>query len=135
MTNGRLTLQGISNKYIITEQYNMNLTERQWGAITHVAALLGILLPMALVLGPMIIWMIKRDESSFLDAQGKEAVNFQLTILVTSFILILLAGITKIFFAISAVVLAVGMIFAAVAALNIYKGKDYRYPFAVRLIK
>lgn len=113
----------------------MNLTERQWGAITHAAALLGILLPMALVLGPMIIWMIKRNESSFLDAQGKEAVNFQLTILVTSFILILLASITKIFFAISAVVLSVGMIFGAIAALKIYQGKDYRYPFAVRLIK
>ena len=113
----------------------MNLTERQWGALTHASALLGILLPMALVLGPMIIWMIKRNESPFLDAQGKEAVNFQLTILVTSFIFILLAGITKVFFAISAAVLAVGMIFAAVAALNIYKGKDYHYPFAIRLIK
>ncbi len=113
----------------------MNLTERQWGAIAHAAAVLGILLPMALVLGPMIIWMIKRNESPFVDAQGKEAVNFQLTILVTSFVLILLAGITKIFFIISAVVLAVGMIFGAVAALNVYKGKDYRYPFAVRLIK
>ena len=113
----------------------MNLTEKQWGAITHAAALLGILLPMALVLGPMIIWMIKRNESAFLDAQGKEAGNFQLTILVASFIFILLSGIAKVFFAVAAVLLAVGMIFGAIAALNIYKGKDYRYPFAVRLIK
>ncbi|HIO91743.1 MAG TPA: DUF4870 domain-containing protein [Leucothrix mucor] len=113
----------------------MNLSEKQWGALTHAAAILGIMLPMALVLGPMIMWMVRRNDSAFIDAQGKEAVNFQLTILVTSFILVLLGGITKIFFALSAVVLAVGMIFSAIAAINIYKGKDYRYPFAVRLIK
>ena len=55
MTNGSLTLYlDEYQQTIITEQY-MNLTERQWGAITHAAALLGILLPMALVLGPMIV--------------------------------------------------------------------------------
>ena len=113
----------------------MNLTERQWGAITHAAALLGILLPMALVLGPMIVWMIKRNESTFLDNQGKEAVNFQLTLLVASFIFILLSGITKIFFIIAAVLFFAGIILAAVAAFNVYQGKEYRYPFAVRLIK
>jgi len=46
----------------------MNLSEKQWGALTHAAAILGIMLPMALVLGPMIMWMVRRNDSAFIDA-------------------------------------------------------------------
>ncbi len=113
----------------------MNLGEKEWGALTHAAALLGILLPIALVLGPMVVWMIKRNESDFVNTQGKEAVNFQLTIVVASFILMFLSMVAKVFMLFATLLLLTGFIFGAIAAVNIYQGKNYRYPFAVRLIK
>lgn len=112
-----------------------SLNEKQWGAINHISALLGLLLPMALVLGPLLVWMLKRNESAFINEQGKQAVNFQLTILLASFVFMLLGYGMKLLMAISAIILVGGMVFAVIAAFSVYQGKSYRYPYAFRFIK
>ena len=85
-------------------------------------------------LGPLILWLVKKDESAFIDDQGKEALNFQLTVLIG----MLIAGVTMCFY--------IGMILApAVAIANIVlcimacikanEGERYRYPWCIRFVK
>ena len=53
--------------------------EQTWGVLLHASALLGVAVPFGNVMGPLLVWLIKREESEFVDASGREAVNFQLT--------------------------------------------------------
>jgi uncharacterized Tic20 family protein len=86
-------------------------------------------------IGPLIIWLIKKDTSKFVDDQGKEALNFQLTMLIGWII----AGSTVWIFCIGVLIgLALWLctiIFGIQAAMAANKGIAYRYPFALRLIK
>ncbi len=88
------------------------------------------------VLGALIIWIIKKDEHGFVDQEGKEAVNFQLTIFFGYLILIPVSVITcgigtLLYFPLY----IVGLVFGIIAALKAKEGLAYKYPFAVRLVK
>ena len=86
--------------------------------------------------GPLIIWLIKKDEDEFIDDQGKEALNFQITVLIAGVAMFILTCITLGFAAPLAAVLAVvDLIFCILAGVAAGDGKRYRYPFAIRLIK
>jgi uncharacterized Tic20 family protein len=87
-------------------------------------------------LGPLIIWLVKKDQSAFVNDQGKEALNFQLTVLIAW----IAGGI------LTCVTLGIGMVFLPIiwignlvlcilATIAANKGEAYRYPFAIRLIK
>ena len=101
---------------------------RTMGMLCH---LLGIFLGF---IGPLVIWLIKKDESPFVDDQGKEALNFQITILIAMFI----GGLTAciiIGFVLMAVAGLYALIFSIIGAMKANNGEAYRYPFAIRLIK
>ncbi len=83
--------------------------------------------------GPLIIWLLKKDTSPFVDDQGKEALNFQITLLIGHMI----AGalwLVCIGAFITAGLGIVGLIFCILAAVAANKGEAYRYPVALRLI-
>ncbi len=90
------------------------------------------------LLGPLIIWLIKKDESPFVNDQGKEAVNFQLSILIGYVIAGILNFIpfvnciTWLFFPVLGIS---GLIFGILGGLEANKGVVYRYPCALRFIK
>jgi len=81
--------------------------------------------------GPLVIWMIKKEESPFVDDQGKEALNFQITVLIG------FVGLMVIPFAgcLSPVIWIAGLVFSILGCLKANEGIAYRYPFALRLIK
>jgi uncharacterized Tic20 family protein len=103
--------------------------ERTMAMICH----LGALIPTIGFLCPLIIWLMKKDQSKFVDDQGKESLNFQITIffgnLVGWILMFILIGI----FVLGAVWL-LNIIFCIIAGLAANKGEKYRYPFAIRLI-
>jgi len=80
------------------------------------------------------MWLVKKDESPFVDDQGKEAVNFNITMLIAFFVAFVLM-----FVAIGAVLMPVLFIFwvvmVIIAGLKANEGVAYRYPFTLRLIK
>ena len=85
-------------------------------------------------IGPLILWLIKKDEDKFVDSQGKEALNFQITVI--------LAGIASgiLSFVCIGILLAIAvsicdLIFCVLACVAASKGEDYRYPISLRLIK
>ncbi len=108
---------------------------RKWAMLCHIVALVGLLgNGIGFVLGPLLIWMIKKEDHPFVDEQGKEAVNFQITMMLLAIVCGLLA-----FFVIGLlllpIVLIVAVVFSVVGAVKANEGEHYRYPFALRLIK
>jgi len=88
-------------------------------------------------LGPLIIWLIKKDESPFVNDQGKEALNFQITIII-GYVVAGILSMVPVLGCLSIILIpAVGvtsLIFGILGGLEANKGVVYRYPFALRLI-
>ena len=108
---------------------------RKWAMLCHLSAftiLIGV--PFGNILGPLIAWMIKRDEYPLVDDQGKEALNFQISMTMYSCV----CGILFFLIVPIAVALALGVfgiVVTIIAALQANKGEYYRYPMTIRLIK
>ena len=85
-------------------------------------------------IGPLVLWLIKKDDDPFIDQQGKEALNFQITVTIASIV----AGFLTII-CIGAILLPVigiaDLIFVIMACVKAGKGEAYRYPVSLRLIK
>lgn len=85
-------------------------------------------------LGPLIIWLIKKDDSPFVDDQGKEALNFQISVLIAMIVSGLLTFICIGFVMMLAVVVA-NLVFCIMGAIKASKGEAYHYPVSIRFIK
>ena len=87
-------------------------------------------------LGALIIWLIKKEEDTFIDDQGKEALNFQIMLLIVYAVLTAGSCIT---FGLSSFLIPViwvaSIVFMVLAAVEASKGNKYRYPVCLRLIK
>jgi uncharacterized Tic20 family protein len=98
--------------------------------LAMIAHLLGIF---TFFVGPLIIWLIKKDQSQFVEKEAREALNFQITLLIghviASFLMIILIG-----FALEFVIVIINIIFSILGAVAASKGQVYTYPFALRLV-
>ena len=107
--------------------------EKTWGMLAHLSAVAGFVIPLGSVLGPLVVWLLKKDEMPFVDDQGKESLNFQITMAIGFVICLIL-----IFVLVGLVLLPLlglfDLIMTIMAALEANKGKRHRYPFALRLI-
>jgi uncharacterized Tic20 family protein len=101
---------------------------------TNMAMLCHILAIFTGFLGPLIIWMIKKDDSPFVDRHGKEALNFQLTILIAWVASGLLAFVC-IGFLMMPVIGIVDLVFCIMAAVRSSRGEEYQYPINIRFVK
>ena len=111
------------------------LNVRPWSAFCHASALLGVYLPVGgHLLPPLIIWLLKRDESPELDAQGKEAVNFQLSMLIYNLVAVVFCLIL-IGFVFLAVLWVLNAILVILAAIKASDGQLYRYPITIRFLQ
>ena len=85
-------------------------------------------------LGPLVIWLIKKDEHPFVDEQGKEALNFQITVAI-AYVVSGLMVFVCIGFVLLSVVWVVDLIFCIMACVKVNNGEHYRYPINIRFIK
>jgi uncharacterized Tic20 family protein len=108
--------------------------ERLWGMLCHLSAFTGFVIPLGSVLGPLIVWMIKKDEMPFVNDQGKESLNFQLTMLIAMVISVILIFVFIGFFLLGAL-LIFQIIVIIVASIKANDGVRYRYPYTIRFIK
>jgi len=108
---------------------------RTWTALCHASALLGVFLHFpGHLIPPLIIWLAKRDQSPEIDAHCKEAVNFQLSMLLYNLIAAVFCVIL-IGFAFLIILWILNAIFAIIAAIQASDGKFYRYPMTIRFIQ
>ena len=107
---------------------------RQWALFVHLSALLGFIIPFGNLVGPLIIWQLKKDMDPFVDDQGKEALNFQITVALLMLVCLLLA-LVVIGLLLMWVVGVGALVLTIIAAIKANEGRAYRYPFCWRLIK
>ena len=109
--------------------------QRTWAAFIHASALLGVFIHFpGHLLGPLILWLVKRDDSPELDAHGKEAVNFQISMLIYNAIAAVFC-LVLVGFVFLAILWILNAIFVIIAAIQASDGKFYRYPMTIRFIQ
>ena len=115
--------------------------EGTWRMAAHMSALIGVLgftndiLFCGIVLGPLAVWLIKGKLSSSVNTNAKEALNFQITVLIIAFVLMILSATLTLFQILAFLVLIAGFGFAVYGGLQAKKSRGFSYPFALRLIK
>lgn len=120
--------------------------ERQWAMFAHLSILLGGFISfgwagsMGYFIGPLIIWMVKRDTMPFVADQGKEALNFAITVSLVCAALWLLTVMSLgvgllLTFPLLAIIGIASLVLVIIAAVKANEGTVYRYPIALRLLK
>jgi hypothetical protein len=118
----------------------VNKDARIWAMFCHLGGLVGLPLPIVgNIVTPLVVWQIKKDDFPFVDEQGKEALNFQISMSLYGLIgvvacLITCVGAVLIPFLLAAVYI-IDFIFLLIAAVKANNGYHYRYPLTIRFIK
>ncbi|MGI8889805.1 MAG: DUF4870 domain-containing protein [Chthoniobacterales bacterium] len=108
---------------------------RTWAALCHASALLGVFLHFpGHIFGPLIVWLVKRGDSPEIDAHGKEALNFQISMLIYNAVAVVFCLIL-IGFAFLIVLWVLNAVFSIIAAIKASDGEFYRYPMTIRFIQ
>jgi len=110
-----------------------NPDERTWGMLCHLAAFAGFI-PFGNIVGPLIVYSIKRQEYDFVEDQGKESLNFQITmtiaLMVSAILTIIVIGLLMLL-----VVGLFSIVFTVIGAVKAAQGEFYRYPLTIRFLK
>ena len=114
-----------------------NTEEMNFAMLAHIAGCAGLLgFGYIGFIGPLVIWWLKKDTSSYVELQAKEAFNFQITILL---IAILCGAMTLLscgtLFPIIFLPMLLQLIFGVLSVLEVRQGRDYRYPLNLRLMQ
>jgi hypothetical protein len=117
--------QGVQQPQPSTE---VSKDARMWGMLCH---LLGLF---TCFIGPLIIWLIKKDEDPFIDNQGKEALNFQITVAIAGIVSAVLT-VVCVGFILGIAVSIADLVFSIIASIKANGGEKYRYPVSIRFIK
>lgn len=113
---------------------------RQWNMWCHLSALAGLLVPFGNVLGPLIVWQIKKAEIPSVEVHGRAALNFQLTVLIAVVAGFMLALVLSFFcfgwllFPAVMLIGIAGIAFSIIAGIKANEGREYQYPFSFKLI-
>jgi len=114
---------------------------RTWNMLCHLSALAGFVIPFGNILGPLLVWQIKKNEIPSTNVHGKAALNFQITVviaLIAGIIIATLLSFVCIGFLLFPIVILIGLaglVFAIIAGIKANNGEDYKYPFSFNLIK
>ena len=127
-----------------TQQSTTDSQERMWAMWCHLAAFSTFIVPIGSVLGPLVVWLSKRQEYPLVDREGKKALNFQITvfILFVVFFIVFFAVAVAEAGAIAVIVALIGLamgiswlVLVIMAAVRTNEGKDYRYPLSITFLK
>lgn len=115
-------------------QFATQNDERNWAMFCHLAAFSGVIIPFGHVIGPLIMWTMKKDDSELVNREGKKSLNFQISMSIYLFVSALL-----VFVGIGIVLLMalgiISIIFVVMAIVKTLNGEDYQYPLTIEFIK
>jgi len=118
--------------------------DKNYSSITHLSGFIGWFIPFGNIIAPLVLWLAKKNESTYIDAHGKSAVNFQLSLMLFSFLLaILLIPIAIFTLGLGIIAIVLGIIPALIlyvvliitASISANNGEHYDYPFTIQFIK
>jgi hypothetical protein len=107
---------------------------KTWAMLCHLSGLAGFLIPGGWIVGPLVVWLIKGKEHPFIDSQGKEALNFQISMMIYAVASLLLIFVVIGIFTLIAVGI-VDLVFVIIASMRANSGQPYRYPLTIRFVK
>ena len=114
---------------------------RTWNMLCHLSALAGFGIPFGQLLGPLIVWQIKKNEIPSVDVHGKAALNFQITVTIALFaaaaavIILHFFCIGFLLIPLVPLIVIAGAVFAIIAGIKANNGEDYKYPWSLELVK
>ena len=108
--------------------------QRTWAMFCHLSALAGLLFPFGSVIGPLIVWLVKKEEMPLVAEHGRKSLNFQLTMMIAYIVCFMLM-----FVVIGVILLPLvalfSLIMVVVSAIKANDGKEVKYPMAIEFIK
>ena len=114
---------------------------RTWCMLTHLSALAAFIVPLGNILGPLVVWLVKREQSPEIDEHGKESLNFQISMSIyivalsaVAFILMLIV-IGFLLIPVIVLLLIADVVFVIIASIRANEGQMYRYPMTIRFVK
>ena len=111
----------------------VNYNERTWAMFCHLSTFAGFIIPFGGLIGPIVVWAMKKDQYSLVDDQGKEAVNFSISMLIyyiiSAVLVLLIVGIPLLI-----ALFFFRLIIVVVAAIKANEGVRFRYPLSIRFI-
>ena len=118
------------------------IADNTWAMVVHLAALSGCLIPFGNIIGPLLVWIIKKDELPAIDRHGKAALNFNISVSIYVTVASIISGILVIV-VIGAILLPLVMVayyvlivlFPILAGMKANEGGWYEYPMAIQFIK
>lgn len=108
-------------------------SERTWAMLAHLLPLPAVSVAVGHILAPLIIWLIKREESAFVDDQAREALNFQLSFTIYGLVCGALSLACIGFFLLIPLTIA-WVVLSIIGAVRANEGIAYRYPLTIRLV-
>lgn len=107
--------------------------ERNWAMFCHLSAFSGIIIPFGNIIGPLILWSMKKEHSELVDREGKKSLNFQISMSIYLFVsaILIIIGI-GILLLIALVLL--NIIFVVMAVIKTLNGEDYQYPLSIKIL-
>lgn len=116
------------------EKIGLSETERNWAMLCHLSAFAGFFFPFGGVIGPLICWLTRKDESEWVNINGRNSLNFQLSILLYIVLAIPLCFII-IGIPIIIVLSTLKVICIIIASVKAPKGELFRYPLAIPFVQ
>lgn len=115
--------------------FSISADDRTWAMIAHFSALAAFIAPpIGGVLGPLIVWLAKREHSAFASEAAKEAMNFNIAVLLGYLVCALLVFVF-IGFLLAAALFFFWLVMTVVAGIKASEGVHYRYPVSLRIVK
>lgn len=107
-----------------------------WAMLCHLSALVAYVgIPLGNIIGPLIVWLIKKDEIPLVDDQGKESLNFQLSILIYGIVSAALICAGGLGLPLLLAVVVFHLVMTIIASVKANQGIAYRYPLCIRFIR
>ena len=111
----------------------LNSEEKNWAVAINLITFIGYIIPFGNIIGPLVIWLMKKEGSDFIDEHGKAVINFQISIYIWFILAGLLCMIFIGFFFVFALIL-IEIIYTIINAIKAKDGKSPKYPFSIKFI-
>lgn len=108
--------------------------QHTWAMFCHLSALAGLLFPFGSVIGPLIVWLVKKEEMPLVAEHGRKSLNFQLTMMIAYIVCFMLMFVVVGVILLPLVALF-SLIMVVVSAIKANDGKEVKYPMAIEFIK
>ncbi len=115
--------------------------EHLWPMLCHLSALAGLIIPFGNIIGPLVVWLVKKDEMPIVNEYGKESLNFQISMsiymigagIVATLLTFIAIGV--LLFPLIGLVGLADLVLVIIASMQANKGIAYSYPVTIRFIK